>query len=170
MSRQEQEMINMEIRTIGNSSAGVRPAVDSAVVLQSTQNMPSTQVSVQTARAVPQASGMELMVATRKYAGVREARHTVNADSGRRARTAPMDDAEKQAEMERVQQAVDEIAESLGNQGRLRLAVDEDLGRVIVKVVDPETEETIKQIPSEDAMALAKSIGRMRGMFVNAKA
>lgn len=84
---------------------------------------------------------------------------------------AVQNEATKQAELERTQQAVDDIAESFSSMATgLELSVDEDLGRVIVKITDPETQEVIKQIPSEDAVALAKSLGKMTGLLLKAKA
>ncbi|WAW11345.1 flagellar protein FlaG [Oxalobacter vibrioformis] len=43
-------------------------------------------------------------------------------------------------------------------------------GRVLVKVVDPETKDVIKQFPSEEAIALAKSLGQGNGSLHRAKA
>ncbi|WAW09549.1 flagellar protein FlaG [Oxalobacter vibrioformis] len=207
----------MEIRTIGNTSVGSRPAVDSGVIPQATQNKASEQTAVQTVNAVPQVAESEQMGATRKSAdkadiqqqpkdtsrqanpdvSVRlassqmksetektrqaenkgaarhseEAGRTAQAERGRQERPSAADEAAKQAEKERTQKVVDNISESLASmRTSLSLSVDEDLGRVVVKIVDPETQEVIKQLPSEEALALAKSLGKMTGMFVETRA
>ncbi len=96
-----------------------------------------------------------------------EADQAKEVQKGRQERAPSTDEAARQAERERTQKVVDNISESLSSmQTSLNLSVDEDLGRVIVKVVDPETQEILKQFPSEDALKLAKSLGRMTGMFV----
>lgn len=77
----------------------------------------------------------------------------------------------REAEKMRAQQAADDISEVLSSMPKsLNLSVDEDLGRIVVKVMDPETKEVIKQIPSEEALELAKSLSKMRGMFVETRA
>ena len=205
----------MEIRTIGNTSVGSRPAVDSGVVPQVAQNRASEQTAVQTANAVPQVAQSDQAVVVRKSADKADVRQQGNASQqvnpdvsvrlasnqvksetekarpaesrsagkpeeadlvaqakvGQQTRAAAADEAAKQAEKERTQKLVDDLSESLSSmQTSLDLSVDEDLGRIVVKIVDPETQEIIKQIPSEEALALAKSLGKMTGMFVQTRA
>jgi len=60
-----------------------------------------------------------------------------------------------------VQDAVEklsEFVETVSNRG-LQISVDEDLSQVILKVVNKDNEETIRQIPTEEVMELMK---RMR--------
>jgi Uncharacterized flagellar protein FlaG len=60
-----------------------------------------------------------------------------------------------------VQDAVEklsEFVETVSNRG-LQISVDEDLSRVILKVVNRDNEETIRQIPAEEVIELMK---RMR--------
>lgn len=45
----------------------------------------------------------------------------------------------------------------------LRLRIDEDLRQVVVSIVDMETEELIRQIPSEQAIEMAKRLDEMVG-------
>jgi flagellar protein FlaG len=100
-----------------------------------------------------------------------DAGRAAQAERGRQERTSVADEAAKQAEKERTQKVVDNISESLASmQTALDFSVDEDLGRVVVKIVDPETQEVIKQIPSEEALELAKSLGKLTGMFVETRA
>ncbi|MCM1129988.1 MAG: flagellar protein FlaG [Alistipes senegalensis] len=101
------------------------------------------------------------------FSGLREANAKEEAE-----RTAPGSEEEaREAEKARAQQAADDISDVLASMPKsLNLSVDEDLGRVVVKVMDPETKEVIKQIPSEEALELAKSLSKMRGMFVETRA
>lgn len=52
----------------------------------------------------------------------------------------------------------------------LLFSIDKDTGTTVVKVVDTETEEVIKQIPSEEMLALSKALEQLRGLLVKQKA
>lgn len=88
-------------------------------------------------------------------------------DNPNKASLADLTEKEK----ERLEKVAENISESFAAKAtNLNLSVDDDLGRVVVKVVDQETQEVLKQIPSEEALELSKSIGKMRGMFVQTQA
>jgi flagellar protein FlaG len=74
-----------------------------------------------------------------------------------------------------LEQAVRESVEELNSFIRpyvtsLQFSVDKDLGRVVVKIMDIETKEVIKQIPSEDVLALTKALGKVAGLIVKQEA
>ena len=52
----------------------------------------------------------------------------------------------------------------------LRFSVDQDSGRVVVKVVDGETDQVIRQIPSEEALAISHSLDKLQGLIIQQKA
>lgn len=54
----------------------------------------------------------------------------------------------------KVVQNLNDYVQSM--QRQLRFNVDEVTGRMVVKVIDAETQETIRQIPAEEIMALAR--------------
>ncbi len=45
--------------------------------------------------------------------------------------------------------------------------VDEDLGRLVVRIVNSETKELIRQIPTEEALTLSKKMQEMIGLLFN---
>ncbi len=45
--------------------------------------------------------------------------------------------------------------------------VDEDTDKMVVKVIDKETGEMIRQMPSEEVIRIAKVLGKMQGMLVS---
>lgn len=49
---------------------------------------------------------------------------------------------------------------------RLDFQVDEDSGRSVIKVFDKETEELVRQIPSEQALELARRLGDEEPSFL----
>jgi flagellar protein FlaG len=50
----------------------------------------------------------------------------------------------------------------------LRFSVDQDTGKTVVSLLDPEG-QVLRQMPSEEALEVAKAIGRFQGMFVDLK-
>ena len=85
------------------------------------------------------------------------------AKSNRQKASTPMEEAEKQAEKERTQKAVDYISESLASiRTNLDLSVDEDLGRVVVKIVDPETKEVLKHTSHDPSLVVIdETVGQL---------
>jgi flagellar protein FlaG len=52
--------------------------------------------------------------------------------------------------------------------GSVQFSIDGD--KTIVKVIDTETNRVIRQIPSEEAIAISKSLDKLQGMLINSKA
>lgn len=52
----------------------------------------------------------------------------------------------------------------------VQFSMDEEAGRMIVKVVDTATQKTIRQIPNEEVLAFSKTLGRLQGLVVREKA
>jgi flagellar protein FlaG len=68
--------------------------------------------------------------------------------------------------------AVSRLNEYIQNSRRdLHFSVDKGSGRVVLKVIDPETREVIRQIPSEEVIALAQGRGlkESAGMLLHTK-
>lgn len=73
--------------------------------------------------------------------------------------------------LDQVKQAVDEINKSMQSLSRgLVFSVDTDSERIVVKVVDQQTSEVIRQIPSEVSLEIAKSLDQIIGNLVREKA
>lgn len=67
--------------------------------------------------------------------------------------------------------AVEEINEFVKlAQRHLEFTVDEDTGRTVITVRNAETEEIIRQIPPERALAIAKNLQEGQGLLVQAEA
>ncbi|MFA5242436.1 MAG: flagellar protein FlaG [Sulfuricella sp.] len=52
----------------------------------------------------------------------------------------------------------------------LQFTVDEETGIDVVKVVDTDTKEVIRQFPSEEVLAIAKAFDQLQGLLVQDKA
>lgn len=52
----------------------------------------------------------------------------------------------------------------------LSFTVDDRSGQRVVKVIDNDTKEVIRQFPSEEALAIAAALDRLQGLLVKEKA
>jgi flagellar protein FlaG len=52
----------------------------------------------------------------------------------------------------------------------LRFSLDESTGKMIVRVVDTDTGEVIRQIPSEELLAISRSLDRLKGLLFDQQA
>lgn len=72
---------------------------------------------------------------------------------------------------EQLDRAMGEVKKALAPVARnLQFSIDDETGRSIVKVVDASTNEVIRQFPSEELLAITRSIDRLSGLFVKQKA
>jgi flagellar protein FlaG len=51
----------------------------------------------------------------------------------------------------------------------LRFSVDQDTGKTVACLVDPRTGEVLRQVPSTEALALAKQLGKSEGLLLDLK-
>ncbi len=73
--------------------------------------------------------------------------------------------------VEQVSQAVDRINEMMqdGKQ-TLTFQLDDDSGRMVIRVTDAQTKEVIRQIPSEETLKFAQYVDGLVGLIFNKKA
>lgn len=64
--------------------------------------------------------------------------------------------------------ALNELTRSMNSS--LSFTIDKDTGQTVVKVIDSSTDEVIKQIPSEEILAISKAIDQLKGVFIKQKA
>ena len=75
------------------------------------------------------------------------------------------------ASQEDVDQAAQKINEALQTVSqKLEFSVDKDTEAVVVKVMDKETGEVIRQIPSEELLKIAKALDKLQGLLVKDQA
>ncbi len=77
----------------------------------------------------------------------------------------------KADDVTQVESAVSQISEFVQNLQRdLQFSVDEDSGRIVIKVIDSQTDEVIRQIPPEDALRLARDLGSAGSLILKERA
>lgn len=70
-----------------------------------------------------------------------------------------------------VKEAVEKINKTVQAMARnLQFTVDEATQMNVVKVVDVETKDVIRQIPSEEVLAIAKALDKLQGLLFKEKA
>ncbi|MBC3809055.1 flagellar protein FlaG [Undibacterium seohonense] len=68
---------------------------------------------------------------------------------------------------EQVNEAVEAINKTIQAASQnLEFSVDKDTSNVIVKVIDQQTKEVLRQIPTEEALEIAKSLDRLQGLLI----
>lgn len=81
------------------------------------------------------------------------------------------DAAPAAATREQVKDAVKQINLAMrANDQSLEFSIDEDSNETIVKIVDQSTKEVVRQIPSPEALEIAKSLDKMMGLLISQKA
>jgi len=78
-----------------------------------------------------------------------------------------------QISQSQIEESVKHVTESLKSvtSNNLEFSIDDSTGKTLVKVVDSSTKELIRQIPSEEMLAIAQAIdGEIKGLLVRNKA
>ena len=75
------------------------------------------------------------------------------------------------AEMAELEKAVDDLNQALQDIKReLRFSVDDDTGRTIVKVINADTDEVVRQIPSEQLLKAVRYMQQHAGLLLDTEA
>jgi len=84
---------------------------------------------------------------------------------------SPSIDQSAKTESGDLQQAVARVREEFVKvEPRLQFEIDRDLNRVIVKIMDGDSGEVIRQIPAKEVLDLAKSLDASKGFLLKQQA
>jgi flagellar protein FlaG len=73
---------------------------------------------------------------------------------------------EASAKPEDLKEVVSDLNKLVQNlQRELQFSVDSDSGQTVIKVIDRETDEVVRQIPSEEVMALKRRLEEASGVI-----
>lgn len=86
----------------------------------------------------------------------------------------PQEDDKKDAlaakDADKVKSAVSEIEKFLkASQRNLEFSTDEESGKIVVKVIASDSGELIRQLPSEEALRIARSLSDVNSVLFDAK-
>lgn len=85
------------------------------------------------------------------------------------AQATQAEEAKKNAPVDKaaVRDAVKKLNETVAPALQtLQFEMDEDSDQLVVKVVDKESKEVIRQMPSEEALAFSKTIDKLQGLVI----
>ncbi|MBS0543659.1 MAG: flagellar protein FlaG [Proteobacteria bacterium] len=127
-------------------------------------NNSSAAMDANLARIATQQSATSLRgTAASRNSGVQDANQAAasgrSADGTPDAATPPTRDALLQA-IDEVQKVITPVAQNL------RFSIDQDTGETVVKVVDAQTDQVIRQMPSEEVLAMSKAIDKLKGLLI----
>lgn len=78
---------------------------------------------------------------------------------------------EKSTDASSLKKATDKLNQAVKMmESNLQFTIDEETGLDVVKVVDMESKEVIRQIPSKEVLAIAQAFDRLQGLLVRDKA
>lgn len=70
-----------------------------------------------------------------------------------------------------VRQAVESLNRVIASsQQSIHFTMDEEDGKIVVKVLDSETQKVLRQIPNSEAIAISKNLARLQGLLFSERA
>jgi flagellar protein FlaG len=76
-----------------------------------------------------------------------------------------------QTPREALQSALDKVEKFVSIAASdIEFSIDEESGATVVKIIDRESKEVIRQIPSEEMLELSRALDRLQGLFIKNKA
>lgn len=83
-------------------------------------------------------------------------------------RTEKTDNQASKPDVEKAVQLLSDFVSSIHPE--INFSIDEASGMHVVKIVDSQSNEVIRQIPSEEAVHIAQALDKLQGLFVKDKA
>lgn len=131
----------------------------------SIQSVNSGQASLQAMQAREASAG-------RNIAAERSAAATQTAETRvENVKANPQEAAQKVPSAGELQKALEDVAKAVEPMAQnLRFSLDKDSGKTVVKVMDTETNEVIRQIPSEEVLAISQAVDKLKGLLIKQEA
>lgn len=107
---------------------------------------------------------------------VRETSPAQNRKADAGSATAPIlaskaENTDNPATRPAVEKAVQLLSDFVSTiRPEINFSIDEASGMHVVKIIDSQSNEVIRQIPSEEAVRLAQALDKLQGLFVKDKA
>jgi flagellar protein FlaG len=79
--------------------------------------------------------------------------------------------SEPEPSREAVQAAVDHVNAALAASNRsIEFSIDPDVKTVVVRVIDKQDGSVLRQVPSQEMLAIAKALGQLQGLLLRNRA
>ena len=69
-----------------------------------------------------------------------------------------------------LKKSVDAINRFLENNSEVEFSIDDHSGLSVVKVIDTQTKQVLRQLPSVESLEIAKNLNSMKGLLIDSKA
>ena len=124
-----------------------------------------TEISSASAALTPQATGNRPVAPVIDGAGAGDS--VKSAQSNVQSATAN----NRQARPEELESSVAKIQQFVSaTTSDVQFSIDKDSGSTVVKVIDRNTKEVIRQIPSQEMLDMAKALDRLQGLLLKNQA
>ncbi len=76
-----------------------------------------------------------------------------------------------EASQDTIRQAAEQISNFVGSfNDQIEFSLDDETGQSVLKVIDVQTKEVLRQIPTEEALAISKALDKLQGILIQNKA
>ena len=131
----------------------------------SIQSIGNASMSMQAMSAAPPRDAQAARNQTESATSVETRPENVQQTGNAQEQTQRVPSAgELQKALEEVEKAVAPMAQSL------QFSLDKDSGRTVLKVMDTDTNEVIRQIPTEEVLAISKAVDKLKGLLIKQQA
>ncbi len=72
-----------------------------------------------------------------------------------------------QSDLERIVKEINQFIQIFNS--KIAFEIDKDTGKTILKIIDSQTNEIIRQIPPEELLRISKRISELLGLIINAR-
>ena len=130
---------------------------------------PKAEKAEKSVRIVPEAVPVEAVsVKTSESRPV----SVMPADTGaevEREKTAAEDSASVRKDNKRLQEAVEKLKKNMNNNTEAIFGIHEGTNRIMIKIVDKDTKDVIKEFPPEETLDMIQKVWEMAGILVDEK-
>ena len=131
----------------------------------SIQSIGNASMSMQAMSAVPARDAQAARNQTESAASVETRPENV------RQNASPQEQAQRVRNAGELQKALEEVEKAVAPMAQsLQFSLDKDSGKTVVKVMDTDTNEVIRQIPSEEVLAISKAVDKLKGLLIKQQA
>ena len=136
-------------------------------------------MSIEQVKRLPDNFALNAKQDLRKNAGtdagqqvVGSANHVTQSQSAEQQKKPSIEEQSQAKVTEQdVNAAIGKLKDYVQNLDReLQFQVDKDTGKTVVKILDADTNEVVRQIPSEEVLELTKHLDNVQGVIFNSEA
>ena len=129
---------------------------------------PKAEKAEKSVRIVPEAVPVEAVsVKTSESRPVSGAPDTGAEAEGERS--AAEDSASVRKDNKRLQEAVEKLRKNMNNNTEAVFGIHEGTNRIMIKIVDKDTKDVIKEFPPEETLDMIQKVWEMAGILVDEK-